>query len=408
MKNILIINQYASTPDIGFSGRHYYLSEALSRLGYNVTLVIGGYTHLQRNPPPLTKSNLHTVNNNFSIFYLKLPRYKSPKSFQRVVNWFIFSIKAVYFCSKLKPKFDFVISSSPSLLPLISGYALSKYLSCKFIVDIRDIWPLTLLELGGYSKFHPFIIFNKMIERFSYKSSDAIISSIPGFPKYLDLYFPKIQIPFYYMPNGISSDEFSTPSPTSLNSSIDFPDIPSGNLIIGYVGTVGLANSLDVLLEAALSLIENNISIVIYGDGGHKTILTDKYEFLPNVYFRPSISKILVPDLLRCFDLLYLGWKPSKLYQFGISPQKAAEYMFSSKPILHSYSGSFDFVKKINCGFSVPADSPICLVEIIKYIKGLPSSELVLLGRNGFAYAHSNLMYTKIARDFSYNFLDKI
>ncbi|MDB9951860.1 hypothetical protein OAD57_00580 [Porticoccaceae bacterium] len=50
-KTYWLINQYASTPETGIGGRHYYLAKELANQGHTVYLIAAGYTHLLRTPP---------------------------------------------------------------------------------------------------------------------------------------------------------------------------------------------------------------------------------------------------------------------------------------------------------------------------------------------------------------------
>ena len=52
-----------------------------------------------------------------------------------------------------------------------------------------------------------------------------------------------------------------------------------------------------------------------------------------------------------------------KLYEFGISPNKLFDYMYSSKPILHSTNTPIDLVALANCGLSVDAENVTLIKE---------------------------------------------
>jgi len=53
--------------------------------------------------------------------------------------------------------------------PIISGYKWAKKFKARLFYEVKDIWPLTLIEIGGYSPNHPFIKLMEWFERFAYK-----------------------------------------------------------------------------------------------------------------------------------------------------------------------------------------------------------------------------------------------
>ena len=85
------------------------------------------------------------------------------------------------FPKKKLDKPDIIIVSSISLLPIL--YAVFYKIShpkCKFILEIRDIWPLTLIEVGNYSRKNIFIRFLTWIEKLGYRKADYITSLLKG------------------------------------------------------------------------------------------------------------------------------------------------------------------------------------------------------------------------------------
>ena len=82
-------------------------------------------------------------------------------------------------------------------------------------------------------------------------------------------------------------------------------------------------------------------------------------------------------------------------------PQKLPEYLFSAKPIIHSYSGKYCVVSKANAGISVPAESPESLRDAILNLKGMTEKERKKIGRNGRSYAIKHFDYKVIAKKFN-------
>lgn len=394
-KTIWIINQDASTPETGYGGRHYYFSEALARKGYNVTLVAASYHHLMHKQPKCTGRYSVERRAGFKVVWVKVGYYKKASSKGRVLNWFLFSWRLRGLCDQLDETPDTIVYSSPSLLGFVGAEHVANKVSAKLIFDVRDIWPLTLIQLGGYSNSHPFIKLLQWIEDRAYKNSDIVISNLSNSVQHMrDRGMDGKK--FSWIPNGFSSDEASTPTP--LSSEI-VDKIPSDAFVVGYSGSIGTANANDVLLRAAAILKEHqDIYFVLVGAGEEKSSLVDyaRKENLHNVVFIEPIQKKQIQSLLRYFSCCFFGVRDEAIYQFGIGANKIPEYMFSGKPIVMSYSGKDDPVSKSGAGITVPADDHGKLAAAILKINSLPDDEKNKMGIRGREFAFDNYDYSRI------------
>ena len=126
MDNLLIINQYGSSPNTGYGGRSYYLSQSLAR-SMKITLVCGSFSH---NLKIQDHQISHVDNNNgkpFFIKIIKLFKYSNSRSILRFINWFIFLFK-LCFLSKRQIGFSpkSILYSSPALPGYLGAYFLAK------------------------------------------------------------------------------------------------------------------------------------------------------------------------------------------------------------------------------------------------------------------------------------------
>lgn len=396
MNSIVIINQYSTTPDNGYGGRSFYISKYLVRLGYHVTLVQASHHHLSTNDDVQEKRFKCFNCDGINVVRVKTKPYVGSTSFTRVVNWFSFMFFVCFLKFKKYCKPDVIMYSSPSLPGIFSGYFLKKKYKSKLIFDVRDVWPMTLVTVGGVSKYHPLILILRVVEAFGYRFSDHITSNLPCFYKHI-----KDKEKFTWLPNGVDVDEITNPEPIPDSF---YPNKKPGDFIVGYAGALGQVNSISILLEAAKEL--NNITdlfFYIVGDGKELDNLVqyaNEHE-LCNVKFFPKVKKKQMPEILKEFDVCYLGWKNESLYEFGISPNKLPEYFFAKKPVLHSYSGAGDLVSNAQAGITIPAENLTELVNAIVSFKNMSPENLNLLGVNGYNFAVSNLSYAEISKSFS-------
>ena len=194
----------------------------------------------------------------------------------------------------------------------------------------------------------------QFIEDKACKDSDKVISNLPyAYEHMVDRGMPKEK--FAWIPNGIDVEEMQQQE--DLSESVK-SQIPKNKFIVGYTGTRGIANALDILIEAAIVLKNNlNISFVIVGKGQDKASLKQKLQQhdLQNVIFIDSIPKKQIQTMLKSFDVCFLGLKKSDIFRFGVSPNKLFDYFFSKKPVLYSIdSGKYTLVLASKSGLEEP------------------------------------------------------
>lgn len=392
-KHITIINQYIGSPYHGMEYRHYFLAKNLILLGYKVTLVSGSYSHLFTTQPSVNGCFTEETIDEIKYIWVKLPKYKSSKSIGRIWNMLYFTWK-LRFLDIIEP--SDILVSSPSLFPVKIANQWAKKFHTKFLFEVRDIWPLTLVEMSGLSSSHPFIKIMKHYEEFAYKNADKVISLLPTAKEYF-LKQGMSQEKFVYLPNGIETGE---ENPAPLPQGI-LEKIPKNKFIIAYAGTVGIANNLEYMIEVAKVLKEyDDIHFMILGRGGEKQKLQDSVKkfCLDNMTFVEPIKKEMVKIFLERVDVAFISLLPEKLFKFGVSPNKVFDYMYARKPIIWAIEAGNNLVEEAKCGISVPLNNVEKLKESILELKSLPENELKELGQNGYNFVETHHSYMILAK----------
>ena len=394
--NIWIISQYSSTPETGMGGRYYYFAKELAKQGHKVHLIAGSYSHLLRKAPILDKDYMvEHVSEDFNFVWIKTSKYSNAGDKNRALNWFKFAWKLLKLSKVIKDKPDAILYGSPSLIPFLSAQRLTKKFNAKLIFDVCDIWPLTLIELGGYLPKNPFIRFMQWIEDKAYKDSDIVISNLPNAVEHM-VARGMVWEKFLWIPNGFYLSELENLEPLSISiKSV----LPKDKFIIGYTGTLGLSNALDTFIEAARLLKDyKEIAFVLVGKGKDKTTLVEQAKDLNNVYFIESVAKKQIQNMLTEFDVCYLGSKKKNIYRFGLASIKLPEYMIAAKPIIHANSAANDLVELAKAGFSTPAEDPEAVADAVLKLKNMPLEKRKQLGQNGHIYALEHLDYAKLTQ----------
>ena len=405
---IWLVNQYASTPETGAGGRHYYFAKELAKMGHSVYLIAASFSHLLRQPKTFEGNFvIEPVSAGSNFVWVNMPEYLGAHSKKRVFNWFLFAQRLVKLRKKLPESPDVILYSSPSLVPFVSALYLSKCLKAKLIWDIRDIWPLTLTELGGFSVFHPFTILHKLIEVLACKKSDYVVSNLPYAIEAVRKYGVSSER-FKWIPNGFSLNEFEKKMVLTENL---LTAIPKNKFVIGYAGTLGAANAIDVILKTALvTRKDKDLQYVIVGRG---RLEEEAKEFirshkLQNITLIETIAKSQIPAMLECFDVCYVGLKKNKLYDYGFSLTKLPEYFMSHRPIICSTDSPFKPVDEARAGITVEAESPQAIADAIRKLKAMPLSQRQALGENGKRYALARHEYSGLAKSLEQVFCEAV
>lgn len=395
---IVLISKYTILPQFGAPNRQYFISKYLSQQPDTDVLLIGSKSTLA--PVPCFKGLYHSVSDgHLEMVTLNGPVVDPGFNLKRLRSWFVFEFNIFRFRERIlafKP--DVVIVSSLSILTFLTGIFLKKWLRIPLVIEVRDIHPLTIIEVGKKSPYNPAIIFLKLVEKFGYKNADLIVSPLPNADEHIRTVIKK-EFNFYWLPQGVDLKFYEQPV---KKLPVELIERKPGDFIIGYAGTLGKANALDVIFEAAVSIQKSHphIKFVFIGDGPLKNDFREKYKNLENIYFVPAVSKIDLQQVLEKVDIVINTWLNIPIYRFGINPNKWVDYMYAAKPLLVAFSGYTSIIEEEGCGIVVPAENTGALVKGIIQFSEMPAVELEMMGKRGKHYLIGNLSYENLTADF--------
>jgi glycosyltransferase involved in cell wall biosynthesis len=391
---IWIVNQYAGSPAHGMEFRHYELAREFVRAGVTVVIISGSYSHLFTRRPRARGAFTHEVIDGITYCWVKVPSYRGAQTIGRVINMFAFMLRLYRLPVRLFPSPDSIVVSSPSLFPILPAERWAKQRRAQLVFEVRDIWPLTLQQLGRLSNRHPLVLLMRWFEGHAYSVADLVVTVLPDAGAYFEsrgLARSKLHV----IPNGVSEDVLAAPAGAG---SFEVRELTEGDeFVVGFVGTLGMANAVDVLIGAAALLGGQNVRFVIVGHGPDAQQLRDLADGLVNVRFTGPVAKTDVPATLRRFDACYLGYHRSPLYRFGIAPNKLYDYMAAGRPIVFAGDSSNDAIREAGCGVTVAPDDPAALAEAICQLRDMPPGDRERLGANGRAYVEREHRYRSLA-----------
>lgn len=400
--NILYINHYAGSPEMGMEFRPYYLAREWVKMGHHVTMVAGDYSHLRKKNPQIKKDFQVERIDGINYVWVKTGEYEG-NGVARALTMERFVRKLLAHAKELARLYapDIVIASSTYPLDTYPAQRIAKLANAKYIHEVHDMWPATLYEVGGMAKKHPFVVAMQIAENFAYKHCDKCIALLPYAKPYMVEHGLSPE-KFINIQNGVVEEEWEHYDVIPEKHQVFF-DRHKDAFIVGYFGGHALSNALDQSLDVAKEFLDNpDIIFVFVGDGVEKSRLVErkKDEQINNAFFLPPVPKRSIPDLLRHFDCSYITGMPSPLYRFGLCINKMYDSMMAGLPIICAIDAPDTLVNQYGCGFQCnPADREK-VVEAILRVSGMSLNEREKMGAKGKEAVLKQFTYNRLAKQF--------
>ncbi len=301
------------------------------------------------------------------IHVIRVWTYITPNEgiYKRTLDYISFMISSTLGALCVR-KVDIVIGSSPQFFPVCAAWFVGKLKRIPWVFELRDFWPESIKAVGALKDSWIIRMFEKL-EMFLYRQATHIVAVTHTFKKILierGINPSKISV----ITNGVDLSHFNfSLKDEDLLESLNL----KGKFIVGYIGTHGMAHSLETLLEAA-SILKynysvNDVSFLFLGDGACKKelIQNTKEKNLDNVIFLDSVSKGDVKKYWSLLDLSIIHLRKADLFQTVI-PSKLFESMGMGIPVLHGVPGeSAEIVKQYNVGEIFESENAQNIVHLI-------------------------------------------
>jgi glycosyltransferase involved in cell wall biosynthesis len=164
------------------------------------------------------------------------------------------------------PKADVVISTSPQFFCGLAGYFLSRLRRLPWILEIRDLWPESIVTLGAIK--NRFVIrVLEVLELFAYRKANKVVALTEAFKNHMvakGIQHNKIQV----ISNGVDLTLFRLlPRKNYVSNQLGLNE----KFVVSYFGTHGMAHGLETVLNAAKELQdEPSIIFLLAGEGAEK------------------------------------------------------------------------------------------------------------------------------------------
>lgn len=375
--NIWIVNHYAIPPSMGGLVRHYYFSKYLQKKGHSVKIFTSSKIH-NTDINMIQDGSLYKeeIEDGVEYTFVRSKDYKG-NGVDRIINMIDLPFKMwktmKHFYKQEKP--DVIYTSSPDLFVAFFALLFGKKNKIPVVVEVRDLWPESIVEYNGMSRKNPIIQVLYQLEKWIYKKADRIIFTMEGGKDYIkDKKWDKgISLQkVYHVNNGVDLEEFDNNVKTWTVEDCDLQDGEKFKVV--YVGSIRRANNVENLVEVAKVLKasgEENILILIYGDGNEREGLEQQCREagLDNIKFKGKVNKKYIPYILSKSSLNILNYKQADTWKYGGSQNKQFEYLASGTPICSNVKMGYSIIEKYDCGVEENIDTIKRYVEILKLYK---------------------------------------
>lgn len=362
MKVLLIHQAFVSPNDAGGT-RHYELARRLVDSGQEFAIVASDLNYLTGKK---VEANARAGIEDYDGVQVRRAWTYSAlhRSFVwRVVSFLSFMLTSIWTALKVK-HVDLVMGTSPPIFQAVSAWMISVLKWKPFLLEIRDLWPEFAVDMGVLK--NPVLIWlARRLERFLYARASHLLVNSPAYRDYLiELGVPASKISF--IANGVDPGMFLV---DIVGEDVRTQYNLTRKFIVTYAGAMGMANNLEVVLEAAALLNDlPDIHFLMVGDGKDRVKLgaLAAQMGVQNVTFTGSRPKSQMPSILAESDVCLAVLRDIPMFRTTY-PNKVFDYMAAARPVVLAIGGVIrDVVEAADGGIAVQPGSPQEMSEAIR------------------------------------------
>lgn len=367
-KRILIISE-VFYPEIGSgANRLTNLLIELKKNDYEVDIVTSEPSYpskdIYKNNEYRNSEKEYKIYRDSKITRIRTSNIKrSSNFFIRLYMYLLFFFRSIISIIFRKEKYDIVIATIPSPFSGILGIIAKLRFRCKYILDIRDLWPECIKNIGLFRKNKILLKIAYKLENVILKFTDSIVINSDGFYQYLDK--KKYKKNILFIPNGLRKEEITMYK--RIRECVD----KNKKFTVIYSGSIGLPQNITSLVRVAKNLRHiNDIDFKIIGTGIQleKVIELIEHYGLENIkVYSPSPKNKVIEEVAKSHIALAHLRKDSAFDL--VIPGKLIDYMGVGIPIVAGVEGVAEkLIKDSNSGIVVEPDDYVGLSNAIMKI----------------------------------------
>jgi glycosyltransferase involved in cell wall biosynthesis len=275
---------------------------------------------------------------------------------------------SAFLAGLFEPRPDVVVATSPQFFAAVGACALSMLRRLPFVLEISDLWPDSIVAVGKMKRGTIFKCL-EIVELFLYRRAARIVTLTSAFKVNLvsrGIPSDKIEIVI----NGVDLQRYA-PRPRDHALARQW-GIGEDDLVVGYIGTLGMAHGLQNVLRAAAQISDPEVRFMLVGTGAERASLIGESERLglKNVTFIPAQPKEIMPNAWSLCNIALVHLKNAPLFRTVI-PSKIFEAMGMGLPILlvAPEGEASQIVQQERVGLYIPAEDPKGLASAVHFLK---------------------------------------
>ena len=397
---ILLVNHYAAPPSEPGGTRHFTLARELMARGHQVTLVASGFDHLTRTSRLGPREAVRKeVVDGVPFLWVRTPAYTGNGA-GRLWNMRVFARAVRHLVPKHLDHWpEVVVGSSPHLFGAQAALRLARDTGVPFVLELRDVWPQSLIDVMDVPAWHPLIWLMERVERQLYRGADHIITLLPRVAGRVAGRGGNVGR-ITWVPNGIDLSLLpAVAEPAGLRP-----------FTFMYAGSHGVTNALDVVLDAAALLqareevlgLGVQCRIVLVGTGPEKARLEARVrtEGLGNLTFLDPVPKRDIYAVLAQADAFLVSSKDSGLWHYGVSFNKLYDFMAMTRPAVVGLNAPGNPIAEADSGLTVAPGNATAMAQAMINLMGIPAEARRAMAMRGRAHVEAEFDFRQLARKF--------
>ncbi|MEO9170759.1 MAG: glycosyltransferase family 4 protein, partial [Candidatus Baltobacteraceae bacterium] len=280
--NVAIATHFYLPEPCAAATRVASLADALANAGHDVTVVTnfpsfpsgtfarGDRFTLARS----TRTGRTRVVRLFSVLAKGLPGF-------RLLHWLSSALAATCFFLFTREHFDVVIVSMPPITLAAPAFAGARRHRARLVLDVRDVFPDIAIAMGAWRRDGSMARACEWVARRLYRRADLIVAVTPTALAHI-------------ASRGVDASRLVLArNAAELAPALAGERFPNTRFTAIYAGNLGVATDLDVLVDAAVLLADDAITIEIVGDGARRAYLEERIrnENVGNIVVEGSLPR---------------------------------------------------------------------------------------------------------------------
>jgi colanic acid biosynthesis glycosyl transferase WcaI len=337
--------------------------------GHGVTVITCAPNFPEGKVYPGYENRWHQVESMDGIRVVRVKTYVAANEgiFRRTLDYVSFMGSSVI-AGAFEPRPDVIAATSPQFFAALAGLQLSRLQGVPFVLEVRDLWPASIVAVGALRR-GSLVSALERVELTLYRRARAIVVVTRAFREdMIRRGIPKEKI--HVIPNGA---DLSWCAPRPRDSAFLREYALEGKFVVAYLGTHGMAQGLERVLDAAELLRDQTDIVFLFAGGGAERAALEKSvarRALGNVRLVPRQPKERMPVLWSACDLALIPLRADPVFT-TVVPSKLFEAMAHGVPVLLSVpeGEATALVREQGCGVVTPPEDPVSLATAIRTLR---------------------------------------